>query len=171
MHPESIKHLDTSYDLNHLKLVKMSLNWVSVKNVPSEYPVWLRFSTHCYSETLSGPLPSGAYPVGESRVFSPERYARSLALPGLFDDLFSNPTKKVSRTKQKRNWSLFTLKMSPPMVPGSRYYMFFNLRKSSSGFSLEMFVESAYERDRPVLTDRSWPFGRVAERVLAGEKI
>lgn len=74
----------------------------------------MRFSTHCYSEPLYDPPPPGVHLIAAGRVFSPERYTRSLALPGLFDDLFSSPTKRVSRTKQERNWSLFTLEMSPP---------------------------------------------------------
>ena len=165
----AIRHLDGEYSLDHLSPSQGSFEWLDKATVRYRFSVHVRYSPHCYSETIDGDIPEAAYTFGDSsgtRMFSIDRHAHSLLVPGMIHALFSKPTSAVGLTYED-NWSIYSLQMQPPMEPGKTFYIFFRLRKSDppladGNCALELYVESAYARSTPVHIRQRMTFGAAA---------
>lgn len=89
----------------------------------------------------------------------------------MINNLFLKPTTLVILTLEK-NWSIYR-----PLDTGQKYYVFFRVRLSASSNSgmdphcLDLYVESAYERDQSIKVISRFPFGKVAERTAKGVRI
>lgn len=179
MLPSAITHHKNEFCLKHLQQKIFRFSWRDKSKQNFDFSTRLRFSDHCYSETLEGPAPKGAYTIirpDDPRIFDERRYnlsfdARDLAYgllqkPGTFvfevDDIH-NP--------QRRNWTMFSLQTREPLETGERYSVFFSLRRTKGFVSpdgavgLDMFIQSAYPKSRPTKTAEHLPFGRIAERM------
>ncbi len=75
------------------------------------------------------------------RVFCPDRYDLSHALPKLITEL---PTKRVHQTSQSRNY----VYVVPLEVRGNRYEIYFMLQRAAPADAADP-VESAYRNDGP----------------------
>jgi hypothetical protein len=178
MHPKSITHTNTSYDLSHIPHSQAyQFSWIGQNGKKLNYKVEVTYSTHCYSEEhkQGDAINSGSYIFTDKRtkrIFCPIRHAHSLILPGLVKDLFNKPASLILKPKEKPNWLFYNMDMVPPLRGGQRYYIFFNLRQkvsdrdSTDPYWLSMFIESAYARNQPVGTAEKRPFGRLAEEIV-----
>ena len=176
MHPGSIQHLGQSYRLGHLAQRVERFQWRGRDKQDIAFSVRVRYSDHCYSVDGTPPYLAGTYATRGGRLFCPIRHGYSLSLPGLIGGLFTKPTTSVGLTYES-NWSIFRLEMTPPLRQGHRYYAFFRVKCSdgepgrTSPYRLDLYVESAYERDRAIHVTSHFPFGKVAERVAKGQKL
>jgi hypothetical protein len=167
-HPEKIKHLDIEYNLRHLSQTIEGFGWTHF-NKQMKLAVKVRFSNHCYSlEHFGKKEPEGAYFMkdnkGRWRLFCPIRYKHSLYLPKLFLEHCEKPTHTVALTAED-NWSIFRAQIPSPMFEGEKYWVFFRVkpnRMEADGTQLvDIYVESAYPREKPVEVFRRLPFGRL----------
>ena len=182
MHPNSITHINTFYDLSHIPHSQTyQFSWTNQNGHELDFKVEVTYSRHCYSEALkpSDAILSGSYTFtdkGEKRIFCPVRHAHSLILTGLIRDLFNKPTSQIMEPKEKPNWLFYQMEMVPPLQSGQRYYIFFNLRQkprdrdSNDPHWLSMFIESAYAKNERVGTTRRQPFGRLAEEIVSSSR-
>jgi hypothetical protein len=183
MHPSSIKHVNTFYDLSHIPRSHASqFSWTGQNGQKLDFKVEVTYSRHCYSEQLKlgDAVPSGSYTFtdkGEKRIFCPLRHAHSLILPDLIGGLFNKPASQIMKPKEKPNWLFYQMEMVPPLQSGQRYYVFFNLRQRPSDRDsiepcwLSMFIESAYARNQRVGTTKRQPFGRLAEEIVSSNRV
>jgi hypothetical protein len=172
MHPQVATHLDVAYDLRHLWQRFNQFTWRDDYGLDMGFSVRVRYSDHCYSDKNLPALP-GCYRVGRrGRIFCPIRYAHSLNLPPIIEGLFEKPTTEV-RLTYENNLSIFRVEMSPPLLPRHKYFVFFHVDVGEplmdrGLYRLDLFVESAYQRDTPVASRSRFPFGKVAERTARG---
>jgi hypothetical protein len=173
MHPQKVTHLGVDYDLGHLRQTITVFGWTHAKE-KMQLSVRVRYSDHCYSREHYGQKePEGSYIITTGkwpRLFCPIRHDHSLCLPSLFGDIFKKPTEQVRLTAED-NWSIFRLQMPSPMQPGERYSIFFRAKPHSVAadgtYYVDVYIESAYPRDKPVVTSRRLPFGTlIAETAL-----
>lgn len=166
---ETIHHLGLEYPVDHLVPHRGEFEWTDDSET-HRLSVHVRYSPHCYSERLEEGAAAGSFvfsDAGGARIFSPSRHAHSLLVPGLIGNLIAKPTNRVGLTYEK-NWSLYALKMVPPLQPGEIFYTFFRLRRSEpaelkNGVKLlELYVESAYSRLTRVALRENRPFGSAA---------
>lgn len=166
---EAIRHLGVEYTVHHLAPHQASFEWTDA-NETHRLSVRVRYSPHCYSEGTERDTPAGSFffsDAGGARVFSPSRHAHSLLVPGLIGKLIARPTSRVGLTYEK-NWSLYALKMTPPLGPGELFYTFFRLRRAEPAEledgvkRIELYVESAYSRLNRVPLRESRTFGSAA---------
>jgi hypothetical protein len=80
-------------------------------------------------------------------------------------------------TRQSRGERMtLTLQMDPKLKVGHRYYVFFQLRLSEPDKPvtwpclLELYVNSAYQREERVVVAHTFTFGRVADRTAHRRK-
>lgn len=165
-----MRHLDGEYSLDHLLPSRGRFEWLDKQADRYRFSVHVRYSPHCYSQALVGDVPDTAYTFadpGGTRIFSVERHAHSLLVPGMIDALFHKPTSAVGLTYED-NWSIYSLQMQPPMQPGTTYYVFFRLKRgdppvlADGSCALELYVESAYARSNPVQIRQRKMFGAAA---------
>lgn len=151
-------------DLSHLEPFEFS---VIPKGAVEPVAIRVRFNDHCFTEDFNEekhacPLPETHVARHETRGFSESRYELSKALPGYvrgFDG---------QRIAQTRTGTL--VKITTP--DGTRYGIFFTLKKAGSG-GCELFVVSAYPLDREpgtVVATGEMKFNVAVALVLSGKK-
>ncbi len=176
MHPKTVFHLGTTYDLTHLGQKVAPLHWRCRDSLVREFSIRVRFADHCYTETLVGAPPAGAHTMlwpGDPRIFDPGRHAMSRHLPALIDAFFLKPSSTIAQT-ERHNWSTFVMSLPVPMRAGEKYFIFMNLKPIQAKDDptpgrIDLFVESAYPRTTPIVVFQRKPFGRVVEELLQGK--
>ena len=167
-----VTHGGTLYDLSHLSQTELTLQWTSENGIRIEIAVRIVYSNHCYTENIA-PTESriGLTIVRDKKIdrrFDTKRYADSLMLPAMFAELVANPTTRIYLTHEA-NWTVWEI---VHRVGGKRYYAFFRVKRIATAANcVELFVESAYERDSSVGIARHLMFGRVLEKTLAGKRV
>jgi hypothetical protein len=135
------------FDLSHLRPLEFV---VPSKKLRREIRVWCRFTTHCFTRK---PTAGEAGPVlldegRRPRMFCPDRYRLSLALPDAIR-LLSAGDRHVHQTAAERNWMhRHQVVVAVDDMP-TPYQIFFSVRKAprAAGSDVEMTVESAYPAD------------------------
>lgn len=181
MFPSAVRHHGVRYDLRHLKERFGEFKWQCQDREFVCFRVRVHWSDHCFSEDLADQEPTGAFCFtdrgGKTRVFDPDRYAWSIELPGIVDQLFRKPTTQVRLTAEQ-NWFIFRLYMDHHLPAGEKYYCFFRVRylNTSPGgdriHHMHLHVESAYSRSTPPLTphgNERLMFGRLVERLMVAK--
>lgn len=183
-HPDQISFKSQAYDLSHLRQHIGRFSWKEKKSGGnSEFSVRLRFSNHCYSEEIKGDrvILEDDKIVSENptRVFCPVRHEETPVLVELMKGLIQKPTSSVALTRRTTgggmNWKVYKLYTRLDGKGDGRYTVFFSV---SSGFDglpdaakgIDLYVESAYLKDKKVPVITNVPFGRVAEMTWNGER-
>ena len=175
MHPPSLVHKDTTYSLAHLAPRVGGFQWLGQDGQVRQHSVRVRFGDHCYSREIKPPEVLGPEDVvvaqGPLRVFCPERHGYTHDLVQIVDGLLVKPTTSVALTAAEHNCHVYRLYKS--LGGQDRYCVFFTLRRlpdvPAGGPTLDLFVQSAYVRTNQVKVVKNDPFGRMAEKVLAGK--
>jgi hypothetical protein len=173
MHPKTVSHLGTDYDLTHLGQKVAPLHWRCRDGLVREFSIRIRFADHCYSEVLKSAPPVGAHCIlrpRDPRIFHPRRHAMSCHLPALIDNFLLTPGSPIAQTAQ-HNWSAFVISLPVPLAAGEKYFIFMTLRPARSATDptrgrIDLFIESAYPKTTPVKVFERKPFGRVIEDLL-----
>jgi hypothetical protein len=142
-------HGDVTYELNHLHPLNLTFEQAAKGDKPQRtYAVQVIFSLHCFTrealatEDLKGPL--GYADSRETRIFDFARYEQSKRLVDIVKAL---PTSPCFHTN---HGNFFTVKsMNPSTGQSETYEVYFTASRSSSKVApLNLFVQSAYVRDR-----------------------
>lgn len=173
MHPKTVSHQGSDYDLTHLGQKLAPLHWRCRDSLVREFSIRIRFADHCYTETLNGAPPAGAHCIlrsSDPRIFHPRRHAMSCHLPALIDDFLLNPGSPIAQTAQ-HNWSTFVTSLPVPLAAGEKYFIFLTLRPVPPAADptrgrIDLFIESAYPKTTPVKVFKRRPFGRVIEDLI-----
>ena len=136
-----------SYDLTHLH--PKTITYIQPANEKEkkparEYLVDVIFSLHCFTRggESESPEPALFYSDDrETRVFDFRRYALSLKLPGIIDQLMS---RKCFHTGKD---NFFTVELADEAGNRVEYEIYFTLSMSSTKGVLNLFIQSAYVRD------------------------
>jgi hypothetical protein len=142
-------HDGVVYDLSHLHPFVHTFTQPAKAGISAcTYPVQVIFSLHCFThkasgvEDVAGPL---AYADSrETRIFDFDRYAQSKLLRAIVAAL---PTSPCFHTN---HGNFFTVKsLNPATGQEDTYEVYFTASRSSSkAVPLNLFVQSAYVRDR-----------------------
>jgi hypothetical protein len=142
-------------DLSHLAPLERRVELELRGDLKKTVLVKFHFSCHCYSRRLreneTAPegqaVPDGSIHKPRPRVFDPERYQLSLALPGLIDALIS-ANDLVTKSRQENFYRVESVGTerngTPVQLP---YFIFMHARKMAEPNRpkhLRVFVESAY---------------------------
>jgi len=161
------------YSLSHLAQRSYSFDW-TVDNVTTTYTAWVRYSNHCYSESVGiGVLTADDVVVSKNplRTFCPIRFGETPRLVGLVADMMAKPTTRVARTS-KGNYSVYQLYVKDGEQ--NRYCVFFTVKPSLSQpgvgheYFLDVHIESAYLKDQRVGTVSQSPLGKIAHLARMG---
>jgi len=142
-------HEGTNYDLSHLHPFVHMFEQAAQAGKPARvYPVQVIFSLHCFTrgadgiEDPKGPL--GYADSRETRIFDFGRYAQSQQLPEIVRAL---PTSPCFHTD---HGNFFTVRLlNAATGQEDTYEVYFTASRSSSKVvPLNLFVQSAYVRDR-----------------------
>lgn len=142
-------HEDTCYDLAHLHPFLHSFEQMEQGDKPArKYQVQVMFSLHCFTRAADeaddprGPL--GYADSRETRIFDFSRYERSRQLPETVRSLPGSPCFHT------QHGNFFTVKRLDGMTGQEETYevYFIASRSGSKAKPLNLFVQSAYIRDR-----------------------
>lgn len=142
-------HEGASYDLSHLHPFVHTFEQAEQAGKPARsYPVQVIFSLHCFTRGADG-IEDSKGPLGyadsrETRIFDFGRYAQSRQLPEIVRAL---PTSPCYHTN---HGNFFTVRLlNPATGQEDTYEVYFTASRSSSkAVPLNLFVQSAYVRDR-----------------------
>jgi len=142
-------HAGVTYDLSHLHPFVHTFEQAAKGDKPAcTYQVQVIFSLHCFTheasgaEEVTGPL--GYADSRETRIFDFARYEQSKLLREIVAAL---PTSPCFHTN---HGNFFTVKcLNPSTGQEDTYEVYFTASRSSSkAVPLNLFVQSAYVRDR-----------------------
>lgn len=142
-------HDGVTYELTHLHPLTLTFEQAAQAGKPQRiYSVQVIFSLHCFTraalktEDLQGPLRYAD--SRETRIFDFARYEQSKRLVEIVEAL---PTSPCFHTN---HGNFFTVKsLNPSTGQQETYEVYFTASRSSSkGTPLNLFVQSAYVRDR-----------------------
>jgi hypothetical protein len=142
-------HEGVNYDLSHLHPFVQTFEQAAQGDKPARnYQAQVIFSLHCFThgavgtEDLQGPL--GYADSRETRIFDFDRYEQSRQLPDIVRAL------PVSPCFHTDHGNFFTVKnCNPATGQEATYEVYFTAsRASSKAVPLNLFVQSAYIRDR-----------------------
>lgn len=142
-------HEGASYDLSHLHPFVHTFEQSEQYGKPARsYSVQVIFSLHCFTRSADG-MEDSKGPLGyadsrETRIFDFGRYAQSRQLPEIVRAL---PTSACYHTN---HGNFFTVRLlNPATGQEDTYEVYFTASRSSSkAVPLNLFVQSAYVRDR-----------------------
>jgi hypothetical protein len=142
-------HAGVVYDLAHLHPFVHTFEQPAKGGKPAcFYPVQVIFSLHCFTRAANGPDevtgPLGYSDSRETRIFDFARYAQSKLLPDIVANL---PTSPCFHTN---HGNFFTVRsLNPATGQEATYEVYFTASRSKSKAApLNLFVQSAYVRDR-----------------------
>lgn len=140
-------HAGQTYDLSHLDPKLYVFVQDAKDDLPEQrYEVQVIYSLHCFThaaasgEDSTGPL---AYSdIRETRIFDFPRYAHSHGLQAILEQL--------SKTKcfHTNRGTFFTVKQVSSAGVSEDYEVYFKASKSSVQGRINLYVQSAYVRDR-----------------------
>lgn len=182
-HPDKLTYRNVEYSLSHLQKHTGSFSWIGKDKGKSDYLVRLSFSDHCYSEEIKNgrnvkedDLIINTLPT---RVFCPIRHRESPVLVGMMKGLIEKPTSRIALTAKttggNSNWKIYKLYTRLDDGGPGRYTVFFSIRRRSKYLTegarwIDVYVESAYLKDKKVPVVTNLPFGQVSEMVWLGSK-
>lgn len=110
------------------------------------------YSSHCWTRTFDDAVHAGQMRIMDGirpRAFCPSRYAASVDLRGLLDNLHCN---RLYLTPSDRNYG--TYNATTILDDGTAYTAFFTLKSHKGRFDgirhkLRLYVESAHHRPQP----------------------
>ncbi|OJZ06388.1 hypothetical protein [Variovorax sp. 67-131] len=143
-------HEGTSYVLSHLHPFVHTFKQAEQVGKPERsYPVQVIFSLHCFTRGADGIEEDPKGPLGyadsrEMRIFDFGRYAQSRQLPEIVRALPMSPCFHTN------HGNFFTVRLvNAATGQGDTYEVYFTVSRSSSKVvPLNLFVQSAYVRDR-----------------------
>lgn len=162
------KHDGNEYDLSHLhpRTLKYERDAQGKKSV-TIFTVDVTYGLHCFScDPPKGAIRDPALEYADARhvrIFSFERYELSKRLPGIIDGL----AERKCHNSGKGNF--FTIEVIDDRGRAVDYDIFFQPSKSSRKGRINLFVQSAYVRERKTLQPgRPIAFLVVLHNVLNG---
>lgn len=184
IHPEKLTHNGIDYTLSHLQKRVESFSWVGKSQESSVYSVKLSFSNHCYSEEIKNGRTIKADDLivsdSPSRVFCPIRYRETPILVGLMRGLIEKPTSRIALTAKttggSSNWKIYKLYTRLDDGGPGRYTVFFSIRRGANELidgkrKIDVYVESAYLKEKKVPVITNMAFGLVSEMVWLGKSV
>ncbi len=131
------------------------------------------YSSHCWTRKFDPQTHAGHMKImdgRQARVFCPDRFEASKALPGLLANLTEN---RVYLTRTDRNYGSY--RVSEIRDDGRAYTAYFTVRRDKGRFNgirhkLRLFVESAYNRDQPE-PGQNVKITTIVSKALRGEKV
>ena len=173
MHPKTVSHQGSDYDLTHLGQKLAPLHWHCRDSLVREFSIRIRFADHCYTETLNGAPPAGGslcITVQRPTDISSQTACDVLSFACADDDFLLNPGSPIAQTAQ-HNWSTFVTSLPVPLAAGEKYFIFLTLRPMPPAADptrgrIDLFIESAYPKTTPVKVFERRPFGRVIEDLI-----
>ena len=110
------------------------------------------YSSHCWTRTYDPAIHAGQMRIMDAtrpRAFCPDRYAASVALGDLLENL---PNNRLYLTRSDRNYG--TYNATTILDDGTAYTAFFTLKPHKGRFDgihhkLRLYVESAHHRPQP----------------------
>lgn len=134
------------YDLTHLHPKTLVFKQEAKDDKPERtYQIMVIYGLHCFSRKIGDTDTDERYFYSddrEKRVFDIDRYAMSEALPAIIDALNQ---KKCFHTG---HGNFFIVELINNDGNNAEYEVYFKVSKSSKKDTLNLFIESAYVRDR-----------------------
>jgi len=142
----AFSHDGKTYDLAHLHPKTVTF-FQSAKgtNPPRGYKVDLIYSLHCFTRGMEGETPDPQLLYSddrETRIFDFRRYELSNRLPAIIEGLMTCKCFHADRG------NFFTIKMVDEEGKQVDYEIYFTVSKSSKPGTINLFVQSAYTRDK-----------------------
>lgn len=166
---KSITIQGVTYDFYHLVPLTIDVTVAKGKQDERTFKVLVNFGCHCFTEEHDAARHTPDYRYahnGELRAFCPDRYARSLGLPGIIQGAASRP---VFITRQNNYMMVEMITEAGAKVP---YTIFFDVERGKKGVAdVVMTVVSAY--DKPGLVDKAPKIGfsTLVAKTFKGEKV
>ncbi|HTH75110.1 MAG TPA: hypothetical protein VL635_11955 [Trinickia sp.] len=135
------------YDLSHLHPRRLTFTQPPSDCRPERtYAVQLIYSLHCFTRSAEHGEPIDAALLygdsRETRVFCERRYRMSKALPRIVDDLGRRPCYHTGKG------NFFVVELIDDLGAKREYEVYFTASRASERGVLNLFIQSAYVRDR-----------------------
>ncbi|WP_446745115.1 hypothetical protein [Silvibacterium acidisoli] len=165
------KHGDVEYSLHHLNRCTIEFIVPPVSDKPErKYIVDVSYSLHCFTKGLPE---DGAYDRSllysdkrESRLFDPRRYSLSQNLPGIVSELIRRYCMHTG------HGNFFTVAILDENGQEVDYDIFFTVSKSSTKGRLNLYIQTAFVRERNKLpAGKPIRFEIILYNTLHGKKI
>lgn len=154
-------------DLNHLEPFEFKCN---VSGQP-ERRVFVKFDEHTFTREITIEDEQN-HICFKDRIFCPIRYNLSLGLPNLIKNL---PNTSVYETWERGGYVYFAAQVPSEIGP---YHIFFTVKRyvfSKKKKGVEMYIQSAYPREKGVYGDGQTPntisFARLVENTYMERQI
>ena len=138
----------TSYSLDHLHPRRMGFEQPATGNAPTrQFQVQVIFSLHCFTRNLEDgePAPVKAMSYSDSRetrIFDFTRYELSKQLPAIVQQL------QGRKCFHSGKGNYFVIELVSDAGEQNEYEVYFDASRSSERGVINLFVQSAYIRDK-----------------------
>lgn len=138
---------EATYDLSHLHPRRIEFVQAAKGDLPERrYQVQLIYGLHCFTRS---PAPGEAIDPTwqysdsrEARIFCPRRYEFSKLLPGIVESLAARPCYHT----EKGNF--FVIELVDEVGITQQYEVYFTASRATERGVLNLYVQSAYVRDK-----------------------
>ncbi len=135
------------YDLSHLHPRRIEFVQPAKGDLPERrYQVQLIYGLHCFTRSpAQDEAVDPAWHYGDSRetrIFCPRRYALSRLLPGIVEGLVARPCYHTERG------NFFVIELVDEAGVAQQYEVYFTASRATERGVLNLYVQSAYVRDR-----------------------
>ncbi|WP_199544566.1 hypothetical protein [Paraburkholderia kururiensis] len=143
----AFSYAGVDYDLSHLYPRRIEFVLPARGDQPERtYPVQIIFGLHCFTRSAEpgeAVDPELFYSdARETRVFCPQRHRLSMLLPAIIDGLASRPCYHTGKG------NFFVVEMVDGQGTRQEYEVYFAASRAAERGVLNLFVQSAYVRDR-----------------------